>query len=81
MIDITKIFDSLIDQFGVVDIADSELKHLCLDDASIKSAYKEWCASQMLTQRNGFITYFNEQLDSEDLRWNALDDEVESYDF
>lgn len=78
---IPQIFDSIIEEFGDSDMAESEFQRLCADDETIRKEYKSWCSSRGLSVRNGFSAYFDEKMDRENSRWEALSENEDNYDF
>lgn len=81
MYDIPKIFDSLLSQFDIIDMADSEFARMCVDDVNLRTAYKEWCEENDLSPRNGFMSYAQESNDYNNERMDSFEEETENYDF
>lgn len=74
MEDITAIFKHYITQCDSIDIAESEFKMALHDDPEMKQAYREWCREVGSTEKNGFLDYCHEFMDSQDEVWNSLND-------
>lgn len=81
MYDIEAIFDSLLRQFDIIDMADSEFGRMCVDDPELRKAYKDWCEEQGFPQRTGFLIYASEYNNRNNTRMNSFDSEEENYDF
>lgn len=43
MNDITQIFNSLLEQYGSIDIAENEFKKMIAEDDYLREDYEEWC--------------------------------------
>lgn len=71
---ITDIFNDFLTQFGSVDIAEAEFKKSIHEDPELRAAYRRWCDESGSTERNGFLDYCQEYLDSQNDVWNALND-------
>lgn len=74
MMDITEIFDRYISQYSSIDIANSEFKKDLHEDSELRETYKEWCHTVGSTEKNGFIDYAEEYLESQNDVWNSLSD-------
>ena len=74
MNDITQIFDSLIEQYGSIDIANNEFKKLIAEDESIFEEYSEWCHAVGSSEKRGFLDYFDEYKKTQDSVWESLKD-------
>ena len=74
MMDITEIFDRYICQYSSIDIANSEFKKDLHEDSELRETYKEWCHTVGSTEKNGFIDYAEEYLESQNDVWNNLSD-------
>lgn len=74
MLDITEIFDRYISQYSSIDIANSEFKKDLHEDSQLREAYKEWCHNVGSSEKNGFIDYAEEYLESQNDVWNNLSD-------
>lgn len=72
--DITQYFDRLLEQTGSVDIAEAEFKRAIADDAELHRQYREWCHENGSTERNGFMDYCEEFMESQDSKWDTLSD-------
>ena len=81
MYDIESIFDSLLRQFDIIDMADSEFSRMCVDDPELRKVYREWCRTNDVSPRQGFITYAQEFNDRHNMRMDTLEEEGENYDF
>jgi hypothetical protein len=74
MNDITDIFLQLIQQYKSVDIADSELKKLIYEDADLREDYREWCDAVGSSEKNGFLDFCEEYMDSQESIYDTLND-------
>lgn len=74
MNDIIAIFNNYLEQYGSVDIAESEFKKMIHEDAELHTLYKEWCHEVGSTEKNGFTDYADEYLDQQNDVWEALSD-------
>lgn len=81
MYNIEEIFDSLLKQFDVIDMADSEFSRMCVDDPELRKAYREWCNEHDYSPRRGFLTYAEEYNSNNNMRMDSLEVEEENYDF
>lgn len=81
MYDLYEIFESLLCQFDVIDMADSEFSRMCVDDPELRKVYREWCREQDLSPRRGFLAYAEEFNNRNNLRMDSLEEEAENYDF
>lgn len=77
---ITDCFNSLLREYGSVDIAEAEFKRMIHEDASLKAAYREWCEEVGSSEKKGFMDYCEEFFDSQDSIWENLKDEYEDED-
>lgn len=75
MEDITEFFNQMLKQYGSVDIAEAEFKKQVHEDADLRQRYREWCHDVGSTEKNGFMDYCEEYLDSQDSIWDNLKDE------
>lgn len=74
MIEIEKIFDSIVSQNRSADTAESDFKKMINEDRELKKAYKEWCAENGYTTKYGFLEYCNKFMDEEQSKWNVFQD-------
>ncbi len=74
MDDITQLFDSLLQQYGSIDIAEAEFKRLMLEDAALHQQYSEWCLAVGSSEKRGFFDYCEEYKRSQDSVWDSLND-------
>lgn len=81
MYDIPKIFDSLLEQFDVIDMAESEFSRMCVDDPALRKHYRSWCDENDLSPRYGFLTYAREFNSRNNSRMDSLEEEGQNYDF
>ena len=68
MNDITQLFNSLLQQYGSIDIAEAEFKKL------LQEEYSEWCHAVGSTEKRGFLDYCEEYIDSQNSVWDSLKD-------
>ncbi len=76
-IDITDYFNSLLQEYGSVDIAKAEFKKQIHEDTDLRARYREWCHEVGSTEKHGFLDYCDEYLESQDTIWDNLKDEYE----
>ncbi len=74
MKDITQIFNSMLEQYGSVDIAEVEFKKLIHEDDELREEYREWCDAVGSSEKNGFLDYCDEYFDSQKSIWDSLSD-------
>ncbi len=74
MNDITLIFDNLIQQYGSIDIANSEFKKMLHEDDELQELYSEWCHAVGSNEKTGFLDYCEEYMNSQDSIWDSLKD-------
>ena len=74
---ITDFFQELLKEYGSIDIADAELKKQLHEDAELKARYREWCHEVGSSEKNGFLDYCEEFLESQDSIWENLKDEYD----
>ena len=74
MNDITQIFNSLIEQYGSIDIANNEFKKMIAENENILEEYSEWCHAVGSSEKRGFLDYCDEYKKSQDSVWESLKD-------
>ncbi len=74
MKDITLLFDSLLQQYDSIDIAESEFKKLLHEDEQLQEEYSEWCHAVGSSEKSGFFDYCEEYKASQDSIWDSLKD-------
>lgn len=74
---ITDLFNDMLQQYGSIDIAEAEFKKLIHEEPNIRSQYREWCHEVGSSEKNGFLDYCEEYLESQDSIWDNLKDEFE----
>ena len=55
MNDITHLFNSLLQQYDSIDIANSEFKKLLHEDEALKEEYSEWCHAVGSTEKKRIL--------------------------
>ncbi|MCM1164054.1 MAG: hypothetical protein NC339_07395 [Muribaculaceae bacterium] len=75
--EITDYFTSLLTEYGSVDIAEAEFKKRIHEDPDLRKQYREWCHDVGSTEKNGFMDFCEEYLESQDNIWDNLKDEYE----
>ena len=70
--EITEYFERLLEQTGSIDIAEAEFKRAIADDAELHALYREWCHENGSSERNGFLDYCDEYMESQDSKWDSL---------
>lgn len=73
-IDIPTIIADLLADCGSLDIAEAEFRRMMLDDAEIRTAYRQWCDDNDTTDRRGFADYAEEYLRDRESVWDSLRD-------
>ncbi|MCH5246405.1 MAG: hypothetical protein J1E84_08065 [Muribaculaceae bacterium] len=79
MNNITDIFDYILKQADSIDIAESEFKKLIHEDPEIKQMYRDWCHEVGSSEKNGFLDYCEEYMDSQNSIWDTLNDYDSDY--
>ncbi|MCF0214646.1 MAG: hypothetical protein HUK13_09495 [Muribaculaceae bacterium] len=74
MQDITDIFAAILAEYGSVDIANDAFKKRLPEDAELREAYSEWCHSVGSSEKNGFLDYCEEYLDTQSSKYDSLSD-------
>lgn len=74
MKDITELFLQLIHQNKSVDIADAEFKKLIHEDAELREEYREWCDAVGSSEKQGFLDFCDEYIDSQESIYDTLND-------
>ena len=74
MNDITQVFNSLLEQYGSIDIAEAEFKKMIIEDDSLRNEYCEWCHAVGSSESKGFLDYCDEYKSSQDSVWDSLTD-------
>ncbi|MBJ2166864.1 MAG: hypothetical protein JFR24_03200 [Muribaculaceae bacterium] len=72
--DITEYFNSLISQTGSIDMAEAEFKRAIAEDNELHTIYREWCHENGSSERNGFLDFCDEYMESQDSKWDSLND-------
>lgn len=72
--DITEFFRNLIQQSGSYDIAMAEFRRMVGEDPELRMRYLEWCESNGYSERDGFNSFCDEHIDSQDSIWDSLND-------
>ena len=68
------LFEQLLREHRSVDIAEAEFKRMVADDPDLRSMYREWCEENGHTERNGFLDYAEEFIESQNSIWDTLTD-------
>ncbi len=77
MIDLTDLFNELLQQYGSIDIAEAEFKKLIHENPELRQQYKDWCHEVGSSEKRGFFDYCEEYFESQDSIWDNLKDEYE----
>lgn len=72
--DITEYFNSLISRTGSIDMAEAEFKRAIAEDNELHTIYREWCHENGSSERNGFLDFCDEYMESQDSKWDSLND-------
>lgn len=75
--DITETFEEMLEQYGSVDMAESEFKMRIHDDPALRHRYRQWCRENDTTEKRGFLDYCDERAESNDQIWDNLRDEYD----
>ncbi|MDE5629241.1 MAG: hypothetical protein K2I69_06740 [Muribaculaceae bacterium] len=71
---ITDLFQSLIDQFASMDMAEAEFRRMLVDDPELRREYKEYCREMETSDRRGFAEYCEEYMVGQNEVWDSLND-------
>lgn len=71
---ITEIFVEYLDNYGSVDIAESEFKKNIHENPDLKSAYRQWCSDEGSSEKNGFFDFAEQYLSDRNEVWDTLTD-------
>ncbi len=74
---ITDYFNSLLKEYGSIDIAEAEFKRQLHETPELKAAYREWCHEVGSSEKHGFMDYCEEYIDFQDTIWENLKDEYD----
>lgn len=74
MEDITELFVHIIEQSPSLDIAESNLKQILVDEPQWRAKYKAFCREMGYSERRGFIDYYEEHYSPEESIWDNLKD-------
>ena len=74
---ITDHFNSLLQEYDSIDIAEAEFKKQLHENHELKTAYREWCHEVGSSEKRGFLDYCEEYFDSQGSIWNNLKDEYD----
>lgn len=71
---ITEIFVEYLDNYGSVDIAESEFKKNIHENPELKAAYRQWCSDEGSSEKNGFFDFAEGYLSNQNEVWDSLTD-------
>lgn len=71
---ITEIFVEYLDNYGSVDIAESEFKKNIHENPDLKAAYRQWCSDEGSSEKNGFFDFAEQYLSDRNEVWDSLTD-------
>ncbi len=71
---ITEIFVEYLDNYGSVDIAESEFKKNIHENPDLKAAYRQWCSDEGSSEKNGFFDFAEQYLSDRNEVWDTLTD-------
>ena len=74
MNDITKLFESLLDDFRSVDVASREFDRMIDEDPELMASYTEWCEENGHSLRYGFTDFAEEYIENQNSIWDSLTD-------
>lgn len=74
MNDITHLFNSLLQQYDSIDIANAEFRKLLHEDEALQEEYSEWCHAVGSSEKKGFLDYCEEYMNSQNSIWDSLND-------
>lgn len=72
--DITSVFENYLRNYRSVDVAEAEFKKHLHEDRELKAAYREWCHNVGSSEKNGFLDFCEEFIESENEVWETLND-------
>lgn len=68
----------IIGQAGSIDMAEAEFKKRIGEDEQLRRLYRDWCHEVGSSERNGFLDFCDEYLDSREEMWDSLDNDFDS---
>lgn len=68
------LFVHIINQTDSLDMAESEFRHLLVDDPELRRQYREYCREMGTSERNGFKDFCEDFMQEQDNVWNSLSD-------
>ena len=71
---ITEIFVEYLENYGSVDIAESEFKKNIHENPYLKAAYRQWCSDEGSSEKNGFFDFAEQYLSDRNEVWDTLTD-------
>lgn len=71
---ITEIFVEYLENYGSVDIAESEFKKNIHENPDLKAAYRQWCSDEGSSEKNGFFDFAEQYLSDRNEVWDTLTD-------
>ena len=74
MNDITKVFESLLDNFRSVDVASREFNRMVDEDPEMMAHYTKWCEENGHSLRYGFDEFAEEYIENQNSIWDSLTD-------
>lgn len=74
MRDITDVFLHILHQYGSVDMAEAEFKKMINEDSELRTEYREWCDAVGSSEKNGFLDFCKEYMDSQESIYDTLND-------
>lgn len=75
MDNLTELFDSIMEQAGSLDMAESDFKRMLIDDPVLHRTYRQWCYEQGTTERYGFMEYGREHMEHRNGGWNIFQED------
>ncbi|MDE7110726.1 MAG: hypothetical protein K2O38_02340 [Muribaculaceae bacterium] len=74
MNNITELFESLLNSFRSIDLANRELHRMIAEDAELNNEYTDWCIENGYTERYGFIEFAEIYIENQNSIWDSLTD-------
>ena len=72
--DIEEYFRSIIKQSHSADMAEADFRRALIDDTELRRLYKEYCREIGTSERNGFMEFCEEYMNTQDEVYDSLSD-------
>lgn len=71
--EITDLFDRIIKEQRSLDLAESEFRRMLVDEPELRREYRRWCRENEVSEKNGFLNYYNGGSEEYGDPWDDLD--------